>query len=52
MNFEKGTASHQRCLNEAVGQLSSMGYQCTANGFIDKLVDTANALRHGKKTIK
>lgn len=52
MNFEKGTASHQRCLNEAVGQLSSMGYQCTANGFIDKLVDTANALRHGKKTTK
>ena len=47
MCFDKGTSSHQRSLNEQIGRLSSLGYQCTTPEFIGQLVDTAQAMRTG-----
>lgn len=47
MCFEKGTPSHQRCLNEHIGRLSNLGYHCTMPEFIGKLVDTAQSMRMG-----
>lgn len=47
MCFEKGTPSHQRCLNEHIGRLSNLGYRCTTPEFIGMLVDTAQSMRMG-----
>lgn len=46
--FEKGTASHQRCLNQQIGRLSAARYQCTTAEFIGKLVETGQAKREGR----
>lgn len=47
MCFEKGTPSHQRCLNEHIGRLSNLGYRCTTPEFLGMLVDTAQSMRMG-----
>lgn len=49
MQYEKGTNTHQRCLNEVLGRLASIGYNSTEKSFLTKLVETAQNLRHGKK---
>lgn len=49
MNYEKGTPTHQRCLNEQIGKLTAMGYRCMNTEFIGALTDTAQSLRYGKR---
>lgn len=48
MNFNKGTASHQRCLNEQLGKLASLGYRCMNKEFIESLTETAQSMRVNK----
>ena len=48
MNFEKGTPSHNKCCNEQLGRLASLGYQCMNDTFLNMLVDTAQAMREGR----
>lgn len=47
MTFEKGTPSHQRCLNEQLGKLASLGYRCMNADFVGKIVNTAQSIRTG-----
>ena len=49
MNYNKNTPSHQRVLNEHIGRLCNMGYAGTSQEFINRLVETAQSIREGKR---
>ena len=49
MNYNKNTPSHQRVLNEHIGRLCNMGYAATSQEFINRLVETAQSIREGKR---
>lgn len=46
--FAIGTPSHNHALQEAISMLSKNGINCTAPGFMDALVEQAQALREGR----
>ena len=48
MVYAAGTSSHTSVLQESISQLSSVGVDCTVPGFVDKLVETAQARREGR----
>lgn len=49
MNYNKNTPSHQRVLNEHIGRLCNAGYAATSQEFINRLVETAQSIREGKR---
>lgn len=49
MVYAAGTSSHASILQESISQLSSVGVDCTVPGFVDRLVETAQARREGRQ---
>lgn len=47
-NYNAGTPSHQRMVNQIIGNFSSQGWGCANETFIDNLVEGAQAIREGR----
>jgi len=51
MNFEKGSPTHQKILNQAIGEMTANGINSTNPNFLGWLVETAQARRENRQPI-
>ena len=48
-NYDKGTNTHKRILNESIGRLTTSGYDSTNPLFVLNLVEAGQAMREGRQ---